>query len=658
MRSLLSLLAMSVVAVGCQRAANQAAVNLAVKYNFKAGCLTVTSVDTADRTKTVSAQVAAAALPPASNATPNTVNFAVFRNDDWGRRDRGHHRAARGLVPGHDRREERLDGGDAGEGQDHRRGRPQGRRRRRRRVRRARRTSPGTDCDDGDSARAPNVAEVCDLKDNDCNNLPDDGLPTQTYFRDNDGDGVGTSASKKDACAAPAGYVLASAGADCDDANPARTPGKAEVCDNFDNNCGTASTRASTGPGTATTTRTATATRDLSASNPYPTPSCTKPTGSPRATSRSSTTTATTRRARISRATPRSATTSTTTATRWSTRASTRPGTPTPTATPTGPGPPRPACVPRPRASPPTERRLQRRRRHDPPGRDREVQPQGRQLRWTASTRGSAPAPARRPAPTGSSPAAAPGAAAPTAAPTSAAPPSRATLGYLDRDGDGQGKDAICSGAAGVLNSADCDDSRPVQQDARHRGLRRPRQQLRGRREGRAATSSAWARSGPRPRVGSLRHWRSVSTNGTTTWVAGDADALLFIQGTTATDKSGDAACGAIDTRRGCGRARATGPRSSAAPGGALRQHDKARPAARRRRPGRLPTNLLTGIIGFEDAGVDHALPRRQRRPDLEVGERCLHSTSSTSEAHGVQRGRRGRTRRRSTAWATTTARR
>lgn len=99
----------------------------------------------------------------------------------------------------------------------------------------------GGDCDDGDAKIHPGVAEVCDGKDNDCNGQTDDAdanvAPTtqHAYYKDGDGDGYGDTATKKLACAAPAGYV--DKDADCDDTDAAVHPGAVEVCDHVDNNC-------------------------------------------------------------------------------------------------------------------------------------------------------------------------------------------------------------------------------------------------------------------------------------------------------------------------------------------------------------------------------------------------------------------------------------
>jgi len=58
---------------------------------------------------------------------------------------------------------------------------------------------------------------------------------SDTYYRDADGDGYGTSANSLQACAAPAGYVANNG--DCNDADVDIKPGAQEACDGKDNDC-------------------------------------------------------------------------------------------------------------------------------------------------------------------------------------------------------------------------------------------------------------------------------------------------------------------------------------------------------------------------------------------------------------------------------------
>ena len=71
-----------------------------------------------------------------------------------------------------------------------------------------------------------------------------DGPPAQcteplTFFEDHDHDGHGDPALAVSECTQPEGTVLA--GDDCDDANPHRHPGAANVCDGIDNDCNASS---------------------------------------------------------------------------------------------------------------------------------------------------------------------------------------------------------------------------------------------------------------------------------------------------------------------------------------------------------------------------------------------------------------------------------
>ncbi len=94
----------------------------------------------------------------------------------------------------------------------------------------------GGDCDDTLFTINPDSAESCNLVDDDCNGLIDDGaIDLNTYYPDADGDGFGVSSGPVRACVLPANF--AAAGGDCDDRFAAIRPGVDELCDGVDNDC-------------------------------------------------------------------------------------------------------------------------------------------------------------------------------------------------------------------------------------------------------------------------------------------------------------------------------------------------------------------------------------------------------------------------------------
>ncbi len=93
----------------------------------------------------------------------------------------------------------------------------------------------GEDCDDGDPAIYPGATELCDGADNDCNGTADDGLPTNVFYADADGDGHGDPTNVVEDCRLPAG--ASATGDDCDDADPLTYSGALESCDSKDNDC-------------------------------------------------------------------------------------------------------------------------------------------------------------------------------------------------------------------------------------------------------------------------------------------------------------------------------------------------------------------------------------------------------------------------------------
>jgi len=90
------------------------------------------------------------------------------------------------------------------------------------------------DCDDTDPNINPNVTEVCDGIDNNCDGQIDEGVTPVSYYNDNDGDGFGAGAPIM-TCTPTSSQVLQNG--DCDDTDPTINPNAPEVCDGIDNNC-------------------------------------------------------------------------------------------------------------------------------------------------------------------------------------------------------------------------------------------------------------------------------------------------------------------------------------------------------------------------------------------------------------------------------------
>lgn len=100
---------------------------------------------------------------------------------------------------------------------------------------------PGTvanklDCNDTAQEINPDVAEICDTIDNNCDEIIDtDAVDLHIYYVDEDKDGYGHPTKSVEACSKPNGYALENT--DCADTDETRHPGVTEICDGIDNNC-------------------------------------------------------------------------------------------------------------------------------------------------------------------------------------------------------------------------------------------------------------------------------------------------------------------------------------------------------------------------------------------------------------------------------------
>ena len=91
------------------------------------------------------------------------------------------------------------------------------------------------DCNDNEPNAYPGALELCNAQDDNCNGQIDEGLPVVSYYRDEDGDGVGSMKTGEGCKAPPSGNVTQMG--DCDDDNPAIRPGSAEICNGIDEDC-------------------------------------------------------------------------------------------------------------------------------------------------------------------------------------------------------------------------------------------------------------------------------------------------------------------------------------------------------------------------------------------------------------------------------------
>ena len=96
-----------------------------------------------------------------------------------------------------------------------------------------------TDCDDTTALAHPNMVELCDEIDNNCDaQIDEDGsVGEYIFYLDADADGFGNPDIFTVGCNIPSGYSLVAG--DCDDDTALANPSMVEICDQIDNNCDT-----------------------------------------------------------------------------------------------------------------------------------------------------------------------------------------------------------------------------------------------------------------------------------------------------------------------------------------------------------------------------------------------------------------------------------
>jgi hypothetical protein len=98
----------------------------------------------------------------------------------------------------------------------------------------------GGDCDDFESLINPQAVERCDLIDNNCNGIVDEGASVDAtiWYADKDRDGFADPDDTVASCYQPEYYYPPDLATDCNDADDAVNPGAREECyDGIDNDC-------------------------------------------------------------------------------------------------------------------------------------------------------------------------------------------------------------------------------------------------------------------------------------------------------------------------------------------------------------------------------------------------------------------------------------
>jgi alpha-tubulin suppressor-like RCC1 family protein len=92
------------------------------------------------------------------------------------------------------------------------------------------------DCDDMDPEVYGGLLEICDAKDNDCDELTDETPAAVTWYADDDADGFGVDGSRTVVSCTPVpDFSLRSS--DCDDMDRLRSPVARELCNGEDDDC-------------------------------------------------------------------------------------------------------------------------------------------------------------------------------------------------------------------------------------------------------------------------------------------------------------------------------------------------------------------------------------------------------------------------------------
>ena len=93
-----------------------------------------------------------------------------------------------------------------------------------------------SDCNDDNYWAHPDMPELCDSVDNDCDGEIDEEIVSVTYYPDVDGDGFGdASGEPRVDCIPPTAYVIDAT--DCDDSEATINPGEIESCNGRDDDC-------------------------------------------------------------------------------------------------------------------------------------------------------------------------------------------------------------------------------------------------------------------------------------------------------------------------------------------------------------------------------------------------------------------------------------